>query len=147
MVAAAVCPHPPLLVPEIAAGAAAELDDLRAACDAAVTRLLAAQPDVIVVVGTGSVTGRTTTPCWGTFGPWGVPVEVAFEPPGGHRVTDLSLRVKLQQAFAGSGGASAVAAQPVFLADEFVAFPRAMLGDIEKLVKKAGHIIKTVHST
>jgi hypothetical protein len=28
----AVCPHPPLLVPEVACGAAPELDGLRAAC-------------------------------------------------------------------------------------------------------------------
>ena len=36
LVAAAVCPHPPLLVPGVGAGAADELDGLRAACDAAV---------------------------------------------------------------------------------------------------------------
>jgi hypothetical protein len=40
LVSVAVCPHPPLLVPEVAAGAAPELDDLRAACDTAVTRML-----------------------------------------------------------------------------------------------------------
>ncbi len=41
LVAAAVCPHPPLLVPEVAAGAAAETADLRAACAAAVATLRA----------------------------------------------------------------------------------------------------------
>lgn len=51
LAAAAVCPHPPLLVPEIAAGAAAELDDLRAACDAAVADLVAARLDTLVVIG------------------------------------------------------------------------------------------------
>jgi hypothetical protein len=35
LVAAAVLPHPPVIVPEIAAGAAHELDDLRLACDEA----------------------------------------------------------------------------------------------------------------
>jgi len=58
------------------------------------------------------------------------------------RVRDLSLRVKLQQTFEGADGAPS--AQLVFLSDEYVAFPRAMMGDIEKLVKKAGHVIKTV---
>jgi hypothetical protein len=48
LLAAAVCPHPPLLVPEVAAGAAHELDDLRAACRAAVASL----PGDVVVVGT-----------------------------------------------------------------------------------------------
>jgi len=51
IVAAAVCPHPPLLVPEVAAGAAAELDDLRAACSAAIDRLAAADPDALMIVG------------------------------------------------------------------------------------------------
>jgi hypothetical protein len=40
IVAAAFCPHPPLLVPELAQGAAAELDDLRAACRAAIRRVV-----------------------------------------------------------------------------------------------------------
>jgi len=48
LLAAAVCPHPPLLVPEVAAGAAYETDDLRAACRAAVATL----PEDTVVVGT-----------------------------------------------------------------------------------------------
>ena len=53
LVAAAVCPHPPLLVPEVAAGAAGELDGLRDACDAAVAHLLRAAPDVLLTVGAG----------------------------------------------------------------------------------------------
>ncbi len=58
------------------------------------------------------------------------------------RVRDVSLRVKLQQAFEGADGAPP--ARVVFLSDEYVAFPQVMMGDIEKLVKKAGHVIKTV---
>ena len=46
LLAAAICPHPPLLVPEVAAGAAPETDDLRAACRAAVAAL---PPDALVV--------------------------------------------------------------------------------------------------
>jgi len=60
------------------------------------------------------------------------------------RVTDLSLRVKLQQAFGGADGAPS--ARLVALSDEYIAFPRAMLGDIEKMLKKAGHVVKTVHA-
>ncbi|MFC0598924.1 class III extradiol dioxygenase subunit B-like domain-containing protein [Streptomyces palmae] len=51
LVAAAVCPCPPLLVPEVAAGAAPELDPLRAACRDAVAVLAAARPDRLVVLG------------------------------------------------------------------------------------------------
>jgi hypothetical protein len=51
LLAAAVCPHPPLLVPAVAAGAAPELDDLRIACLDVVRRLIDLAPDVVVVVG------------------------------------------------------------------------------------------------
>jgi hypothetical protein len=68
--AAAICPHPPLLVPEVAAGAAAELDDLRAACDRAVAHLAASGADSLVAVGAGG------TPHPG-FAPWGVDVPAA----------------------------------------------------------------------
>ncbi|MFJ8691882.1 class III extradiol dioxygenase subunit B-like domain-containing protein [Streptomyces roseolilacinus] len=51
LVAAAVCPCPPLLVPAVAAGAAPELDDARAACLDALGVLAAARPDRLVVVG------------------------------------------------------------------------------------------------
>jgi hypothetical protein len=51
LVAAAVCPHPPLLVPQAASGAAAEMDDVRAACDTAVRALASGRPDLIVVAG------------------------------------------------------------------------------------------------
>ncbi|OEJ94090.1 class III extradiol dioxygenase subunit B-like domain-containing protein [Streptomyces thermolilacinus] len=51
LVAAAVCPCPPLLVPAVATGAAPELDDARAACLDALGVLAAARPDRLVVVG------------------------------------------------------------------------------------------------
>ncbi|MEU1376665.1 class III extradiol dioxygenase subunit B-like domain-containing protein [Streptomyces triculaminicus] len=60
LVAAAVCPCPPLLVPEVAAGAASELDALRAACLDAVAVLAAARPDRLVVVGPDDDQGRGT---------------------------------------------------------------------------------------
>ncbi|MFJ5999798.1 class III extradiol dioxygenase subunit B-like domain-containing protein [Streptomyces sp. NPDC092370] len=51
LVAAAVCPCPPLLIPEVAAGAAPELDAARAACTDALGVLAAARPGRLVVVG------------------------------------------------------------------------------------------------
>jgi len=54
LIAAAVCPHPPLLVPEVTGAdgpGADELRRLRAACREAVAVLLGAAPDLLVVVG------------------------------------------------------------------------------------------------
>ncbi|MFI7574872.1 class III extradiol dioxygenase subunit B-like domain-containing protein [Micromonospora sp. NPDC049497] len=72
LVAAAVCPHPPLIVPELAGAAAPELDDLRVACDAAVAGLLAAGPDEIVLLGGGPETARFDPADSGTLRPFGV---------------------------------------------------------------------------
>jgi hypothetical protein len=82
VVAAAVCPNPPMLVPEVASGAAPELDDLRAACADAVRHLVAAGPDRIVVVGSGPApsgaeVGRPDVPLSLAIGEWllGVPAQ------------------------------------------------------------------------
>jgi hypothetical protein len=97
LVAAAVCPHPPLLVPEIASGAAGELDDLRSACDSAVGRLLAAGPQALVVLGSGPQGGRRPVTVGGSFAPWGVPLTVQLgrqcPVPGGDPQLPLSLLV------------------------------------------------------
>ncbi|MET8908508.1 hypothetical protein [Micromonospora sp. NPDC004551] len=76
LVAAAVCPHPPLIVPELAGAAAPELDDLRAAADAAVARLLAADPEVIVLLGGGPRTARFGTADHGSLRPFGLDRDV-----------------------------------------------------------------------
>lgn len=81
VIAAAVCPHPPVLLPEAASGAAGELDDLRAACDAAVRRLLAARPDAVLVVGSDVRTGRYGPSARGSFRPYGVDVVVRLGGP------------------------------------------------------------------
>jgi hypothetical protein len=57
-VAGAVCPHPPLIVPEVARGAASELDDLRIACTAAIKTIVAAAPDVIICAASDSALER-----------------------------------------------------------------------------------------
>ncbi len=75
LVAAAVLPHPPLLVPEVAAGAAPELDDLRAACAGALAALAAASPDRLVAVGDV----RPGEPLARSFRPYGVDVPVTTE--------------------------------------------------------------------
>jgi hypothetical protein len=82
LLAAAVLPHPPALVPEIAAGAAAELDDLRNACDQAIDEVLATAPEVVCIVGGADATTEYWFPYRASFADWGVPVEVHLGDPG-----------------------------------------------------------------
>ncbi|GGT05873.1 MULTISPECIES: class III extradiol dioxygenase subunit B-like domain-containing protein [Streptomyces] len=78
LVAAAVCPCPPLLVPEVAAGAAPELEPARAACADALGVLAAARPDRLVVVGPAEGGGPEVYPAGtrGSFRGFGVDVDV-----------------------------------------------------------------------
>lgn len=62
LVAAAVCPCPPLLVPEVAGAAAPEMDDARTACYDAIGVLAAARPDRLIVVGPAEQPGRGPHP-------------------------------------------------------------------------------------
>ena len=53
------------------------------------------------------------------------------------RIRDLSLKVRLQRAFPDPK-------QLIVLSNEFVAFPRGLLPQVESLVKKTGNVIKKV---
>ncbi len=75
IVAAAFCPHPPVLVPDLAQGAADELHALRAACRAAITRVAAAGAP-LVVVGSGSSRAVYPATARGSLAGFGVPLEV-----------------------------------------------------------------------
>ncbi|MFY1633161.1 hypothetical protein ACN27F_07735 [Solwaraspora sp. WMMB335] len=83
---AVVCPHPPVIVPEIAGRAAAELDALRAAAAAAVRALLAHPASRIVVIGAadaGQPDTRTAgLATYASFRRWGAPVDVRLGVPG-----------------------------------------------------------------
>jgi hypothetical protein len=123
LVAAAVCPHPPLLIPAAmgaaglvgrpdAAGPAgdAELRELRASCVSAVTALLAAGPDLLAVVG-GAAAGATYAgPVGGSLRPFGIPCAIG----SGEPLLPLSLTVGLwllEQAGGDLGGAAGKARQ------------------------------------
>ncbi|WP_369392278.1 class III extradiol dioxygenase subunit B-like domain-containing protein [Streptomyces sp. CG1] len=82
LVSAAVCPCPPLLVPEVAAGAAPEMDAARAACSDALGVLAAARPDLLVVVGPAEQSGRGSFPqgTRGSFRGFGVDLDVRLGP-------------------------------------------------------------------
>ncbi len=89
IVAAAVCPHPPVLVPEVAGGAAAELDDVRGAALASVADLVATRPDRVVVVGSGALAGPADESAGGTLRGHGVDVRAG----GPDLVLPLSLTI------------------------------------------------------
>ncbi|MGW5331120.1 class III extradiol dioxygenase subunit B-like domain-containing protein [Streptomyces bauhiniae] len=80
LVAAAVCPCPPLLVPEVGAGAAPELDAARAACADALGVLAAARPDRLVVLGPAEQGGHYPQGTRGSFRGFGVDLEVRLGP-------------------------------------------------------------------
>ncbi|MGA5066227.1 class III extradiol dioxygenase subunit B-like domain-containing protein [Streptomyces exfoliatus] len=91
LVAAAVCPCPPLLVPEVATGAAPELDAARAACLDAVGLLAAARPDRLYVVGPvpEGVHGVFPAGSAGSFAGFGVDLSVRLgEAPKGTAPSD-----------------------------------------------------------
>jgi hypothetical protein len=75
LVAAAVCPHPPLLIPD-ATGLAADdgLGELRDACGAAVGTLLQAESDLLLVVGGAEQSARYPASAAGSLAQYGIPV-------------------------------------------------------------------------
>ena len=82
LVAATVCPHPPVLVPVVASGAAADLADLRRICHESVRRLADTRPDRIVVVGGGSTPGEWSGHAGGSLAAYGVDVSFGGEDMG-----------------------------------------------------------------
>lgn len=89
LVAAAVCPHPPLLVPEVAAGAAPELDGVRAACDRALSSLAEAGAELVVAVGAAGERRTFPYDAAGSLAGFGIDVRVGEGAP----VLPLSLTV------------------------------------------------------
>ncbi|WP_330173279.1 class III extradiol dioxygenase subunit B-like domain-containing protein [Streptomyces sp. NBC_01498] len=82
LVAAAVCPCPPLLVPAVAAGAAPELDAAREACADALGVLAASRPDRLIVVGPAPGPEELVPypqGAYGTFRGYGVALDVTLD--------------------------------------------------------------------
>ena len=103
LIAAAVCPHPPLLVPEVTGTADPgdrELRRLRAACREAVAVLLGEAPDLLVVVGGAGQTAEYPAAAGGSLRDFGVPFTLGADP-----VLPLSLTIgKWLLAGVGPGG-------------------------------------------
>ncbi|WP_322780573.1 hypothetical protein [Frankia sp. Cas4] len=75
LVAAAVCPHPPLLIPEVARG---EPVAVREAAIRAIRRLVGWNPDVLVVVGDAPRTAAYAAGQSGSLAGFGVPRSVTL---------------------------------------------------------------------
>jgi hypothetical protein len=95
-VAAAVLPHPPLLVPELAGAAAPELDPLRAACRHALEAVVGAAGHTILV-GDGPVWGLPEPSAAGSFRPYGAEVEVALPALAGLDLPGLPVPARLAE--------------------------------------------------
>ncbi|HLL67590.1 MAG TPA: class III extradiol dioxygenase subunit B-like domain-containing protein [Micromonosporaceae bacterium] len=133
LVAAAVCPQPPLLVPEVAAGAAIELADLRTRCDGAVAGLVAARPELIIAIGADGATGRCPPPYGGSLAPWGLHRTVGS--PGGALPLGLLIGAWLLSRCA-AAKAVPVAYQAVGASagpDECAALGAALAGEAERV--------------
>jgi hypothetical protein len=97
LIAAAVCPHPPLLVPEVTGAhgpGADELRRLRAACREAVAVVLGSAPDLLVVVGGAGHTAEYPPAAGGSLRDFAVPFTPGPSPgPGPDPVLPLSLTI------------------------------------------------------
>lgn len=76
LVAAAVCPQTPLLVPKVASGTAEELADVRGASLEAITSLCVERPDLVIAVAPGGEGGAREVRFGGTFRRFGVELTV-----------------------------------------------------------------------
>jgi hypothetical protein len=84
LIAAAVCPHPPLLIPEATGEPGptnAELGRLRTACDQAIAALSAERPDLIAVVGAGPRTSEYPPDAMASLRDFGVPFTMGTGSP------------------------------------------------------------------
>ncbi len=134
LVAAAVCPHPPLLVREVGVGV--EVTARAAALDA-VTELVGSEPDLVVVVGDGPVRASYGPQDSGSFAGFGVDLVVPLGPEPGEGPPALPLATAvgawlLQQS--GWKGQARALAVPVSAPPEAAAAWGAELADLDERV-------------
>lgn len=138
LTAVAIIPSPPLLVPELAGGAAAEVADLREA----VLRAAAALPDRWVAVGVGRAELRVGPAAAGTFAGFGVDVAVALA-PGVHPVVELPLCALITGWVRGQVSPDAVAEVRCYPddADDPVGIGRALRAELDAVADPVGVLI------
>jgi hypothetical protein len=91
LVAAAVCPQTPLLVPQIAGGAAGELADVRSAALDAVARLCEEPADLLLVIAPAEGSGARERELSGSFRRFGVDLAVGGQTAGNEPCCGLLL--------------------------------------------------------
>ncbi len=140
LVAAAVCPCPPLLVPEVAAGAAPELDRAREACADALGVLAAARPGRLVVVGPAERDGRYAQGARGSFRGFGVDLDVRLgrgeaeqETPEGELPTSLAVAAWLLDRAERSVPVEGVAVAEPLAAERCISLGRDIAGAAERV--------------
>lgn len=113
LTAIALVPSAPVMVPELAGGAAGELSGLRAA----VARGVSALPDRWVAVGVGAADEVLIPPRTGTFAGYGVDVRVTLSPDATAEPVELSLCALITGWVRGEFAADAAAEVRVFAGD------------------------------
>ena len=109
----AVVPHPPLLVPEVAAGAAVETAALRAACLAAAGALAAAATRWVAVAAVDvAAVDDAAAGAAGTFSGYGVDVTVGLGPQPGAASDDLPLPLLVAGWLRGRVGPRSITVRP-----------------------------------
>ena len=109
----AVVPHPPLLVPEVAAGAAVETASLRAACLAAAGALAAAATRWVAVAAVDeAAVDDVAVGAAGTFSGYGVDVTVGLGPQPGAASDDLPLPLLVAGWLRGRVGPRSITVRP-----------------------------------
>jgi hypothetical protein len=139
--AIAIVPSAPVLVPELASGAAAELADLRNVVLGAAAEL----PDRWVAIGVGSVDALIGSDAIGTFAGYGVDVPVALAPGGAGVPSDLPLCALIAGWVRGRANPSARAQVRVYADDHGVdaalGFGRMLRAELDEAADPVGVLI------
>ncbi|KAA0081390.1 hypothetical protein CIW52_22630 [Mycolicibacterium sp. P9-64] len=139
--AIAIVPSAPILVPELASGAAAELTDLREA----VLGVAAGLPDRWVAVGVGAVDAVIGADAVGTFAGYGIDVPVALAPGAIGAAADLPLCALIVGWLRGRVNPLARAEVRVYANDHGVdaamAFGRALRAEIDEAHEAVGVLV------
>jgi hypothetical protein len=137
----AIVPSAPVLVPDLASGAAAELADLRDA----VLRAAAELPDRWVAIGVGSVDALIGSDAVGTFAGYGVDVPVALAPGGAGVPSELPLCALITGWVRGRANPSARAQVRVYADDHGVdaaqGFGRMLRAELDEAADAVGVLI------
>ncbi|MEO6714526.1 MAG: class III extradiol dioxygenase subunit B-like domain-containing protein [Mycobacteriales bacterium] len=135
--AGAVCPHPPLLVPEVG-GHDAEVELLRGACHAAVERILDTDPARVVVIGDAPRQATFGKGAVADFTPYGIALHLtlgqAGHADGPHLPLSLAVGAWLLKSAGFAADVTAIGVPATASAEEAVALARALVGTPDRVI-------------